>query len=67
MPLSKAKNRERMRECRLHKRLLSLTESKPVQPTQSLNPPPRYDEVYLVGSNLMNGYDAEGNPIPEVT
>ena len=32
MPLSKQRNRERMRKIRLHKRLSPLVESKPVQP-----------------------------------
>lgn len=57
MPLSKAKNRERMRESRLHKRLLSLTESKPVQP----KPCDTYVNI------AYPEVDADGNPIPEVT
>ncbi len=32
MPLSKARNRDRMREYRLHKRLLSVTGANGVQP-----------------------------------
>ncbi len=66
MPLSKAKNRARMRQFRLHKRLLPSVESNPVQPNIRLIPSPRFDEVYIVGSNLMNGYDADGNPIYEI-
>ena len=52
MPLSKARNRERMRESRLHKRLLPSAESKPVQPKQP--------NMYLT---IPQTIDADGNPI----
>lgn len=53
MPLSKARNRERMREIRLHKQHRPPAESKPVQ----LKPIP-----YIPVPEL----DADGNIIPEV-
>lgn len=55
MPLSKARNRERMRKTRLHKRLLPLTEWKPVQPD------------YIKDRECGRLVDADGNPIPELT
>ena len=63
MPLSKARNRERMRKSRLHKQLSSLMESKPVQPKQP------FDLSDLPGpsAEAESGYelDADGSPIPE--
>ena len=52
MPLSKAKNRERMREIRLHKHMPPPYQSKPVQPKPCYPPG-------------VAGYDADGNPIYE--
>ena len=69
MPLSKARNRERMRKARLHKRLLPLLESKPVQPKWVA----KYEGMmggsainqYPYGYPGMVGVDADGNPIYE--
>ena len=64
MPLSKTRNRERMRKSRLHGRLLPLTESKPVLPniTKALESMvmPNYKDRFHRG-----GIDADGNPIYE--
>ena len=54
MALSKARNRDRMRKIRLHKRLLSMSQSKPVQPKplDRVDKPP--DIEYI---------DADGYPV----
>ncbi len=49
------------REYMRKRRLLDLS----VRPPE-LDPPPRYDDVYIEGANRMDGIDADGNPIPEV-
>lgn len=59
MPQSKAKNRDRMRKTRLHKRLLPLLESKLVQP----KPYEVTDNTPLVTGIIE--YDADGSPIYE--
>ncbi|MBA7574730.1 hypothetical protein ES708_16545 [subsurface metagenome] len=58
MPLSKARNRDRMRKTRLHKRLLPPQTSKPVQPI------PKY---LFIGPQptVQPRIDADGNPIYE--
>lgn len=53
MPLSKARNRERMRKTRLHKRLLPLMERKSVQPKEGWHPP------------CQGEIDADGNRVYE--
>lgn len=66
MPLSKAKNRERMRKARLHKRLLPLTEPKPVQPKSI-----RTIKGVIVSREKATfptvELDADGNVIPELS
>lgn len=64
MPLSKARNRARMRKARLHKQLLSLAESKPVQPKTVT-----YDSGWFTidKNNKVVSVDADGNPIPDFT
>lgn len=70
MPLSKKKNRERMREIRLHKQHLSPQESKPVQPKPLYTPlidaisPSVRREGYGKASSTVE-VDADGNIIPE--
>ena len=69
MPLSKARNRERMRTTRLHKRLSSLTESKPVQPEYIERPAIIMLKVEDVPSVITTStadevwIDADGNQI----
>ena len=60
MPLSKKRNRDRMRVSRLHKAISSPQTSKPVQ----LKPPK--DNRYLYGHPGMIAVDADGSPIYEV-
>ena len=67
MPLSKVKNRERMRQIRLHKRHLSPYQSKPVQPR------PIEADRYEANDRALQGLprgvkeilylDADGNPV----
>ena len=55
MPLSKAKNRERMKEIRLHKRSSSPQDIKPVQP-----------KIAFIGACKPRQWlDADGNPVYE--
>ena len=64
MPLSKKKNRDRMRIFRLHKLLSSLMESNPVQPNYTITPSIQIDDIndlFKDGSEL----DDDGNPIYE--
>lgn len=57
MPLSRARNRERMRQSRLHKRLSALGKIKPVQPKP----------MYMAGVPInLSELDADGNIIPEI-
>lgn len=57
MPLSKVRNRDRMRKSRLHKQLNPSQESKPVQPVMP-SWEEREDREWVI--------DADGNPIPEI-
>lgn len=73
MPLSKAKNRERMRQIRLHERLSSPCQSKPVQPNLPFSGVAirAIDEMYGNTSSERSdsystgiiGWDADGNPV----
>lgn len=56
MPLSKAKNRDRMRQSRLHKHISPLYQSKPVQPKPSIAVDKPLDIDYV---------DADGNVVYE--
>ncbi len=62
MPLSKVKNRARMRKTRLHKQLSPLTKSKSVQPKRLYPTVEELDEM----KRLQQKYnlDADGNVIP---
>ena len=66
MPLSKKRNRDRMKEIRLHKRLLPSQTSRPVQPKLVV----RRSYVSLHDTPTFTSYgieaiDADGNPIWE--
>lgn len=65
MPLSKARNRERMRKTRLHKRLSSLTESKPVQPKRLYPTVAEIEEQKRLARKY--NLDADGNAMPELS
>ena len=62
MPLSKKRNRERMRGIRLHKQVSSPHGSKPVQPRASGPGKEIIDQGITQGNT---GYDADGYPIYE--
>ncbi len=64
MPLSRGRNRDRMRQFRLHKRLSSLTESKPVQPKPTIQD--YYPTGQYTDSDARVELDADGNPMPEL-
>jgi len=64
MPLSKARNRERMRKSRLHKHISSPYQSNPVQPIIDAVSPSIQREGYGKASSTVQ-IDADGNPIWE--
>ena len=57
MPLSKKRNKDRMRQFRLHKRLSPLSQSKDVQPKHIIEE--QHDQLKIIE------YDADGYPIYE--
>jgi len=56
MPLSKQRNRDRMREIRLHKHLYPPYQAKTVQPKPLIVLPDSDNQG-------ITGYDADGNPL----
>ena len=65
MPLSKVKNRDRMRQIRLHKRHLSPCQSKPVQPKPSIDEEFTTSKDWLIIATPFPEVDADGNPVYE--
>ena len=70
MPLSKKRNRERMRQSRLHKAILPPQRTKPVQPKYIVRPSlvmpqPETDVESVTTTNVSSRVwiDADGNPI----
>jgi len=66
MPLSKVRNRERMRLLRLHERLVTPNEMKPVQPKGIRNIRGRIVSRERATFPTPE-IDADGNVIPEMT
>ena len=67
MPLSKARNRQRMRRIRLHKAISTPQKLKPVQPKPILNaisPSVRREGYGKASSIVYPEVDADGNIIP---
>ena len=69
MPLSKKRNRDRMRKSRLHKLLVPPQEIKPVQPKpiiDAISPSIQREGYGKASSTVVPELDADGNSIPEV-
>lgn len=61
MPLSKARNRERMRQIRLHERLKRAS----VQPIDAVSLSVKREGYGKASSTVIPELDADGNPIYE--
>lgn len=67
MPLSKKRNRDRMRRNRLHKAISLPQTLKPVQPIlDAISPSVRREGYGKASSTVIPEVDADGNPMPEV-
>ena len=68
MPLSKKRNRERMRIIRLHKRISTPYQANPVQPKpiiDAISPSVQREGYGKASSTVIPELDADGNLIPD--